>query len=63
MKTIEYTAIAALMLLSSGCGAKIEHEVKPIHMTIDINVNIKVDNKLNELFSFEDQIEEAAKEK
>lgn len=63
MKIIQSTAAALLLLAASGCGAKLEHEVKPIHMTIDVNVTIKIDNKLQELFSFEDQFEAALQKK
>jgi len=45
-------------LLLGGC---IEHrvktepiEVKPIHITVDVNVRVKVDKELDEFFDFQD---------
>ena len=48
--------LLALLVSSSGCPHKVKVEpveVKPIHMTID--VNIKVDRELDKFFDFEEQ--------
>jgi hypothetical protein len=43
-----------LALLSGGClSLKTEHEVKPIHVTVDVNV--KVDKALDDFFGDLDQ--------
>ena len=47
----------AMML--AGCKAEIQHkvdpiEVKPIHITMD--VNLRVDRKLDDFFDFQDQM-------
>lgn len=35
----------------SGCiSVKTEHEVKPIHITMDVNLNVRVDKALNDFF-------------
>ncbi len=43
-----------LVLLSvalGGCiSVKTQHEVKPIHITMDVNLNVKVDKALNDFF-------------
>lgn len=47
--------IAAVWLLPSCATVKVEPvEVKPIHLTMDIN--IRVQKELNDAFSFEDEI-------
>jgi len=51
--------IASFASASTGCRHKVEVEpveVKPIHMTVD--VNIKVDRELDEFFDFEDETKE-----
>lgn len=51
--------VAVLALVAAGCThhtVKVEPiEVKPIHMTVD--VNIKVDRELDQFFAFEDEID------
>ncbi|MBI1371197.1 MAG: YnbE family lipoprotein [Phycisphaera sp.] len=51
--------LAATPLLLAGC--KTEHkievepvEVKPIHITVDVNVRVKVDKELDNFFDFQD---------
>lgn len=40
-----------LSLLTGGCiSVKTEHEVKPIHITMDVNLNVKVDKALDDFF-------------
>ncbi len=43
-----------LVLLTSALGGclsvKTEHEVKPIHITMDVNLNVRVDKALNDFF-------------
>jgi hypothetical protein len=34
---------------------KTEHTVKPIHITMDVNLNVKVDKALNDFFGDLDQ--------
>jgi hypothetical protein len=55
--------IAAAFALFAGCGATVKHEVevKPVHITLDVNV--KVQQELNEFFAFEDELKKAASEK
>jgi len=68
MKKIFFTASAILLLMAFGCTTKHQVEtksqvevapveVKPIHITID--VNIRVDRALDDFFS---DIDESAKE-
>ncbi len=41
--------ILGLAMLGSGCfSVKTEHDIKPIHITMDIN--LKVDRELNNFF-------------
>lgn len=46
--------VCLLVLLSvvlGGCiSVKTQHEVKPIHITMDVNLNVKVDKALNDFF-------------
>jgi hypothetical protein len=45
-----------LVFATSGClTIKTEHEVKPIHITMDVNLNVKVDKALNDFFGDLDQ--------
>jgi len=45
-----------LAFATSGCiTLKTEHEVKPIHITMDVNLNVKVDKALNDFFGDLDQ--------
>jgi len=30
--------------------------IEPIHMTLDVNINIKIDRQLDDFFSFEDEL-------
>ncbi len=53
---------AALAAIGAGLGACTEHkvrvepiEVKPIHVTMDIN--LKVDRRLDDFFAFEDELD------
>ena len=50
MQTIRYCCLALLLgAMGSGCfSVKTEHEVKPIHITMDIN--LKVDRELDQFF-------------
>ena len=52
----------AVALLGAGCArVRVEPiEVKPIHITID--VNIKVDRELDKFFAFEQEVEKKATE-
>ncbi len=51
MKTI-YFMLAAAVCAAAGCiHVKTENEIKPIHITMDVNV--KVDNALNDKFADE----------
>ena len=45
-----------LAFVTGGCiTLKTEHEVKPIHITMDVNLNVKVDKALNDFFGDLDQ--------
>ena len=48
------TALAWMMVMAlSGCiKAKVEtvHEIKPIHITMDINLKVQVDKDLSDFF-------------
>lgn len=45
-----------LSLALGGCiSVKTQHEVKPIHITMDVNLNVKVDKALNDFFGDLDQ--------
>jgi hypothetical protein len=51
-----------LPFLCGGClTLKTEHEVKPIHITMDVNLNVKVDKALNDFFGDLDQKATASK--
>jgi hypothetical protein len=39
---------------------KVEHDVKPIHLTVDIN--LKVQRELEDFFDFEDKYEDSSSE-
>lgn len=60
---MKYATIAILTVgLGAGLAGCTQHtvkvepiEVKPIHMTVD--VNIKVDRELDQFFAFEDEID------
>jgi hypothetical protein len=59
MRTVTTLLLAAAILLP-GCNTthnvKVEPiEVKPIHMTLDIN--LKVDKQLDDFFDFQDEVE------
>ena len=56
MQTIRYCCLALLLgAMGSGClSVKTEHEIKPIHITMDIN--LKVDRELDQFFG---EIDEA----
>ena len=63
MKRLALIAIAAGAFLLPACThtVKVEPiEVKPIHMTVDIN--LKVDRALDNFFDFEDEFEKAGSE-
>ncbi|MFA7235925.1 MAG: hypothetical protein WC058_03590 [Phycisphaeraceae bacterium] len=65
MKRIGAEAVVigvAVALMGGGCQptVKVEPiEVKPIHVTVD--VNIKVDKELDKFFDFEDELAPAGK--
>ncbi len=43
--------LVMLSLVCGGCiSVKTQHEVKPIHITMDVNLNVKVDKALNDFF-------------
>lgn len=45
-----------LALMSAGCVTlKTQHEVKPIHITMDVNLNVKVEKALEDFFGDLDQ--------
>lgn len=44
-----------LMALTTSCVQLKPIEVKPIHITMDVNV--KVDKQLDDFFAFEDELE------
>lgn len=51
MKPIALFLLAATALASSGClSVKTQHEVKPIHITMDVNLNVKVEKALEDFF-------------
>lgn len=48
--------LVLLSVVSGGCiSVKTQHEVKPIHITMDVNLNVKVDKALNDFFGDLDQ--------
>ncbi len=48
--------LVLLSVMLGGCiSVKTEHEVKPIHITMDVNLNVKVDKALNDFFGDLDQ--------
>ena len=48
---------AAALCTTTGClQHKVEAEVKPIHITADINIRIQVDRELDDFFDFQDQV-------
>ena len=58
------TAATMLILLGGMSCAKLETnntvdvkpiEVKPIHIVADVNVNVRIQNELNDFFSFQDK--------
>lgn len=43
--------LVPLVFALGGClSVKTEHEVKPIHITMDVNLNVRVDKALNDFF-------------
>ena len=54
MKRVTATALAMMMVMAlSGCiKAKVEtvHEIKPIQITMDINLKVQVDKDLGDFF-------------
>jgi len=57
MRRVSVAATLAMMMVSvwalSGCiKAKVEtvHEIKPIHITMDINLKVQVDKDLSDFF-------------
>ncbi|MFP4476630.1 MAG: YnbE family lipoprotein [Desulfatibacillaceae bacterium] len=65
MRRIMFCILAAGILLEAGCQTSHEVEikpveVKPIHITIDVNV--RVDRALDDFFSDVDQVAEEVKE-
>lgn len=61
MKTLIFQAICGMcLLLFSGCTShKVELEVKPMHITIDVNV--KVDRALDDFFGDIDEKDKTMK--
>ena len=60
-REIRVTAVLAVLAIAAGCATvKVEPvEVKPIHLTLD--VNIRVQDELADAFAFEDEVlEESA---
>ena len=48
--------LVLLSVMLGGCiSVKTQHEVKPIHITMDVNLNVKVDKALNDFFRDLDQ--------
>jgi hypothetical protein len=46
-----FLVLLPVALATGGCvSLKTEHEVKPIHITMDVNVNVKVDKALDDFF-------------
>ncbi len=51
MKTTYLSAAIAACLLCAGClSIKTESEIKPIHITMDINLKMQVDKSLDNFF-------------
>ena len=55
MRKLNVAATLAMMMMTalSGCiKAKVEtvHEIKPIHITMDINLKVQVDKDLSDFF-------------
>ena len=43
--------LVSLTVALGGClSVKTEHEVKPIHITMDVNLNVKVEKALEDFF-------------
>ena len=43
--------LVLLSVVPGGCiSVKTQHEVKPIHITMDVNLNVRVDKALNDFF-------------
>jgi len=56
--------LLSVAFASGGCvSLKTEHEVKPIHITMDVNVNVKVEKALEDFFGDLDQKAIAPKSK
>ena len=62
MNRLAVFALLGGCALMCGCspGVKVEHEVKPIHITIDVNV--RVDKALEDFFDYEKEVPAAGKE-
>ncbi len=68
MLTTSFAAWAGVLLLATGCTQhKIDTastvdvrpiEVKPIHITVDVNV--RIDRQLDQFFAFEEEVEKPA---
>lgn len=51
MKRAFLVILLPLSSLLSGClTLKTQHEVKPIHITMDVNLNVKVEKALQDFF-------------
>lgn len=57
MRTITTTASLAALLLAAGCTLQTKNEVevkpieiKPMQISIDVNVNVKVQKELDDFF-------------
>jgi hypothetical protein len=56
MKRAFFLLLVPLLFGLGGClSVKTQHEVKPIHITMDVNLNVKVDKALNDFFGDLDQ--------
>jgi hypothetical protein len=62
MRTLRFAAATAAVLLLASCKHTIKVEpvtIEPIHLTVDLN--IRVDRKLDEFFAYEGQPSEEPK--
>jgi hypothetical protein len=51
MKRALLVLLLPLASMLSGClTLKTQHEVKPIHITMDVNLNVKVEKALQDFF-------------
>ncbi len=55
MRTLRGAILLGLLLVFTGCTVKVKHEVEPIYITVQ--VNIQVQKELDDFFDFEDVAE------